>query len=147
MSLRAAGKLAEAVAAEEQSLAIEREIVGADHPESINSLRRLAILHQEMGEFTAARTLDEQALAAAMKRLGNEHPYSVAVRCELETATLLERLDPPQRQQYLQGIQSAREAQRLRVERKFSEAIAPAVKALETYRKIFGEKTSIMPPA
>src|SRR5881394_3003085 len=53
--LRAADKLAEAVAAAEKMLAIEREVLGRDHPDTVGSLDFLADLQEDRDDLAAAR--------------------------------------------------------------------------------------------
>src|SRR5262249_58395526 len=54
-SLRRAGKLAEAVLAAEQMLAIERAVLGDSHEDVAGSLQQLAELHEERDDVAAAR--------------------------------------------------------------------------------------------
>jgi tetratricopeptide (TPR) repeat protein len=61
-SLRAAGKLAEAVAAAEKKLAIEREVFGERHADVVGSLQLLAGLHQKREDWPAARTARQEVL-------------------------------------------------------------------------------------
>ena len=53
---------------------------------------------------------------------------------------MLEKLDPDQRQQYLQVLELERDVQKLRSEGKFALAIAPATQATELMLKIVGDK-------
>ena len=111
-TLEDAGKLAEAIAAADQVLTIDREIFDPNHPEVIGWLSRLAALHQARGDFAAARQLDEQELAASIERVGKDHWSSVLAQCELDLAQLLEKLDATPRQQFLKSIALARTAER-----------------------------------
>jgi len=60
--LRAAGKLAEAVAAAEQMLALERQLFGENHEDVAGSWELLADLQQERGDVPAARRAREAVL-------------------------------------------------------------------------------------
>src|SRR5262249_31011643 len=53
--LRAEGKLAEAIAACEQMLAIERAVFGDCHEDVARSLQQLAEMHRQWDDFPAAR--------------------------------------------------------------------------------------------
>jgi tetratricopeptide (TPR) repeat protein len=67
----------------EQALAINRKVLGEEHPDTANSLNNLGGLLQNMGDYTGARPYYEQALAIRKKVLGEEHP---------DTATSLNNL-------------------------------------------------------
>src|SRR5690349_21445598 len=54
--LRAANKLAEAIAAGEKMLAIERQLFGDRNDAVVQSLQWLAELHMQCEDFTAVRT-------------------------------------------------------------------------------------------
>ena len=137
--LESAGKLDEAIAAAEQMLAIEREVLGSDHPDAIASLRRLALMHQEKGDFAAGRQFDEQVLAATTKCLGKDHWQSINAQRALETVALLEKLPVADRDQYLRAVALDRNAQALHAMHDVSAAIAPALEATEVYRRVFGD--------
>jgi hypothetical protein len=64
--LRAACKLAEAVAAAEKTLAIEKEVFGERHPGVVGSLQFLAAVHQEREDWPAARTARQDVLRLQM---------------------------------------------------------------------------------
>jgi CHAT domain-containing protein len=137
--LEAEGKLKQAIEATNAALDIERDVLGADHPDTIAALRHLALLHQEVGDFTLSRKLDEQVLAATTKRLGKDHWQTINAGRALETAILLEKIEPALRQQYLQSVELDRRAKQLLKKEEYSEAVAPATQSLEITRKIFGE--------
>ena len=140
--LQAEGKLKQAIDAATAALDIERDVLGADHPDTIATLRRLALLHQELGEFAAARQLDEQVLTATTKRLGKEHWQSINAQQALQTTILLEKLEPALEQQYLQSVELDRRVRELLKKEEYTKAVAPATQSLEITRKIFGEHDS-----
>jgi tetratricopeptide (TPR) repeat protein len=57
-----------------QALAINRRVLGEEHPDTTVSLNNLGSLLQVMGDFPTARSLFEQALKSRRKVLGGEHP-------------------------------------------------------------------------
>lgn len=57
----------------ERSIAIKEKLVGPDHPETAWSLRNLATLLWETGDYAGARPLFERALAIQEKLLGPDH--------------------------------------------------------------------------
>jgi tetratricopeptide (TPR) repeat protein len=58
----------------QQALAINRKVLGEEHPDTTVSLNNLGGLLQVMGDYTAARPYYEQTLAIRKKALGGEHP-------------------------------------------------------------------------
>jgi CHAT domain-containing protein len=58
----------------EQALAINRKVLGEEHPAMATSLNQLGALLRAMGDFSGARPYYEQALAIRRKVLGEEHP-------------------------------------------------------------------------
>src|SRR5262249_44203443 len=70
--LHRAGKLVEAIAALEQTLAIERKVLGDTHEEVAQSLDQLAAWHEERGDFAAAGRVRREVLALRTKQYGAE---------------------------------------------------------------------------
>ena len=58
----------------ERALAIREKVLGAEHPDTAESLNNLAHLLQDQGDLAGARPLFERALAIREKVLGAEHP-------------------------------------------------------------------------
>jgi tetratricopeptide (TPR) repeat protein len=58
----------------ERALAIREKALGAEHPDTAQSLNNLASLLQDRGDLAEARPLFERALAIREKALGAEHP-------------------------------------------------------------------------
>jgi hypothetical protein len=58
----------------EQALAINQEILGADHPDTARSLNNLGAILRAVGDYETARAYYEQALAINQKVLGADHP-------------------------------------------------------------------------
>ena len=101
-------------------------------------LRRLALMHQEKGDFAAGRQFDEQVLAAT-KRSGKDHWQSInAAACvgNSRLAGKASRCRP--RPVPVRRIGSQR-AQALHAMHDVSAAIAPALEATEVYRRVFGD--------
>jgi tetratricopeptide (TPR) repeat protein len=67
----------------QQALAIMRERLGEQHPDTATSLNNLAGLYQAQGRYDEAEPLYQQALAIRKARLGEQHP---------DTATSLNNL-------------------------------------------------------
>jgi tetratricopeptide (TPR) repeat protein len=58
----------------EQTLEIQRRILGPEHPDTLRSMNSLANVLQNQGQLEEARALHEQALAILRRILGPEHP-------------------------------------------------------------------------
>ncbi len=58
----------------ERALAIREKVLGAEHPDTAESLNNLAHLLHDQGDLAGARPLFERALAIREKVLGAEHP-------------------------------------------------------------------------
>jgi len=59
-SYQEAGRTAEAITLHEQNLADRERMLGADHPETLQTRNNLAIAYQEAGRTAEAITLHEQ---------------------------------------------------------------------------------------
>jgi hypothetical protein len=82
--LRQAGKLAEAIRACEQMLAIEREVLGNTHEDVIGSLEQLAEMHLEREEFAAARKARQEILDLRRQQHGDKDWPVTDARLDLE---------------------------------------------------------------
>jgi len=99
----------------EQTVAIRRRIQGDEHPDTLMSMRMLAIAYDLLGHSQEAVTLKERVLAARRRVLGEEHKDT------LEDMTFLARF-------YAELD-------------RFAEARALFEEALGTYRRVFGEQS------
>jgi hypothetical protein len=57
--------------------------LGADDPDVIETMRRLATVQRELGELAAARRVLEETLEGAQLRLGDDDPVILAISAEL----------------------------------------------------------------
>ncbi len=64
----------DAIPLAEEVLAIRENALGADHPDTANSLDSLALLYDSMGNYAKAEPLYARALAIREKALGADHP-------------------------------------------------------------------------
>jgi tetratricopeptide (TPR) repeat protein len=72
------GRYGEAEPLYQQALAIMRERLGEQHPDTAASLNNLARLYQAQGRYDEAEPLYQQALAIMRERLGEQHPHTAA---------------------------------------------------------------------
>src|SRR5439155_12253164 len=68
------GALAEAETTFREALAMQRELLGKEHPVVANSLHNLAVVLGDQGKPEEAETTGREALALARKSLGDSHP-------------------------------------------------------------------------
>ena len=69
---------------------LRREVLGEDHPETIDSLSDLAGGLQELGDFEAAEAMQRQAFEASTRVLGAEHLDTL--NCLTHLASVLDSL-------------------------------------------------------
>jgi tetratricopeptide (TPR) repeat protein len=81
------GRLADALALVEDTLARRRSILGEDNPATLRSASDLAQTMGELGELQQARVLAEDALAKRRDALGPDHPETLRTASNL-SATL-----------------------------------------------------------
>jgi tetratricopeptide (TPR) repeat protein len=75
--LQRLGSVAQAQHYLERALAIRKEVLGLEDPDTATSLAHLAHLMNVQGDYVAAKPLYEQALAIRQKVLGPEDPLTV----------------------------------------------------------------------
>jgi CHAT domain-containing protein len=68
------GKYNEAIPLAEQALAIRKQQLGDNHPDTATSLNNLAGLYESQGRYSEAEPLYKQALAIRKQQLGDNHP-------------------------------------------------------------------------
>ncbi len=68
-----------------QALAINKKVLGEQHPDTASSLNNLGSLLLSLGDYAGARLYLEQALAIADRVLGKNHPTSRIIQENLGT--------------------------------------------------------------
>jgi CHAT domain-containing protein/tetratricopeptide (TPR) repeat protein len=136
--LRAAGKTAEAIAAGEAMLAIERKLYPQPAEDFAISLDWLGDAELGRESFPQAEKRFREALDIRTAVFGAEHWKVTDARLKVERAQLLARLSPQDRQD-LRAADAA-DSQRYALERagKYSAAIAPAEKCRDIRLRILG---------
>ena len=81
-----AGRLGQAIALYEQTLADRLRILGPDHPDTLASRNNLAYAHQAAGRLDQAIPLYEQNLTDSLRILGPDHPSTKIFRNNLASA-------------------------------------------------------------
>jgi CHAT domain-containing protein/tetratricopeptide (TPR) repeat protein len=138
--LRREGKLAEAIAAAEAMLAIERKALRADHPDLAISLGWLADLNLERDDFAAARAARQEALEILRKRFGEAHWKVTDARLALEDVDVCASLTVEQRRRLTEAARLNRKVLALYKEGKYAEAVTAARNALVIRKEVRGDR-------
>jgi CHAT domain-containing protein/Tfp pilus assembly protein PilF len=136
--LQAAGKLTEAIAAAQTMLAIERELLPADHDDIIGSLDWLAGLHTERADFAAAKATRQEALEILRKPYGEAHWKVTDARLALQDVERLAAMSRDQRQNLAEAVRLNREAVALHRAGRYGEAVKSARRALAIRQAVLG---------
>jgi tetratricopeptide (TPR) repeat protein len=83
VALHARGRYREEEPLREQALAIMRQVLGEEHPETAAAYNNLAGCQQSQGRYGQAERGFERALAIRRQALGEEHPDTAAVYVNL----------------------------------------------------------------
>lgn len=81
-----ADSAAQAIVIGEQLIPEQKQVLGPDHPDTLNTRNGLAIAYQDAGRTSDAITLHEQTLAARERVLGPDHPDTLDTRNNLTLA-------------------------------------------------------------
>ena len=138
--LRAAGKTAEALAAAEAMLAIERKVLPENHADLAVSLGWLATLHVEREDFAAARAARREALDILRKGRGESDWRVVDARRALEDVERLAGMDRDQRARLAEADRLNRTIVDLNRAGKYAEAVPAARQALAIRKAVLGER-------
>jgi CHAT domain-containing protein len=136
--LRQQGKLAEAIAACEKMLAIERDVLGNVHANVANSLEQLAKMQEEQADFEAAKKARQEVLAIRRKLNGDKHWRVTDARLALALLEKLVQLTPEERRQLEQAKRLDDEERALYRQSKYQEAVPLRRKILAIHQKVFG---------
>jgi CHAT domain-containing protein len=138
--LQRQGKLAEAIAAARQGLAIERRVFGDVHEDVAGSLEWLAGMHEQREDFPTARQARREVIAI-LTRLHGERNWRVTnARLALADVNRLAAMDATQRRRLADTMPLVDQAVELGDQGKYTEAIPLALKALETRKQLLGDK-------
>jgi tetratricopeptide (TPR) repeat protein len=86
LSYWSAGRIADAIALQEQVLADRERLLGPEHPDTLTARTNLATSYWSAGRTADAIALQEQVLADRERLLGPEHPDTLTVRNNLATS-------------------------------------------------------------
>jgi len=92
-TLRKLGLLESARRPQEQALAIRREILGVDNPDTLNSLNDMGVLLRHTGKLAEAEQHHREALEKGRRVRGSDHPDTLEALSSLG-AVLMARSNP-----------------------------------------------------
>ncbi|KAJ7915453.1 hypothetical protein B0H13DRAFT_1489960, partial [Mycena leptocephala] len=69
----------------------QRELLGGDHPDSLETMENLACTYYDLGKFLQAEELEAGALEKYRKLLGEDHPVTIRIMRNL--ALMYQKLD------------------------------------------------------
>jgi tetratricopeptide (TPR) repeat protein len=81
-----AGRRDEALAMEEEVLALRRKVLGPEHPDTLTSMHNLAVYYGDAGRRDEALEMREEVLALRRKLLGPEHPETLTAMNNLASS-------------------------------------------------------------
>jgi CHAT domain-containing protein/tetratricopeptide (TPR) repeat protein len=133
------GKLTEAIAAAEKMLAIERKVLGDFNDDVVDSLVRLAEMHEAREEFAVARQARQDVLAIRTKLYGEKEWRVTDARLALEQTIRSSQLGAAQRRDLAEAHSLNQEIVRLYEQGQFGKAAQLAAKVLVIRKKVLGE--------
>jgi CHAT domain-containing protein/Tfp pilus assembly protein PilF len=138
--LRAAGKTAEAIAAAEALLKIERRVLPADDPELAAWLEWLAGLYIERADFAAAKTARQEALEILRKLHGEAHWKVTDARLALQDVERRAAMTGDQRQKLAEAERLNGEVLALERAGRYGDALQPARRTLAIRQELLGAR-------
>lgn len=135
-----AGRLAEARAAVEKVLAVEREVLGDTHPDVAVSLGQLTVLCLRLDDLPAAREYGKKALAIRTVLHGEAHWKTADARHDLADVDIRAKLSKEQRTDSDKADRLARESLQHSDRGEYPKAGEAAEKVLALRKTILGEK-------
>jgi serine/threonine-protein kinase len=82
-ALRDAGRIQDALALYESTLAARRSVLGEDHPQTLTTANNLAGVYREIGKLELALELYKKTLSQREDRMGPDHPDTLLSRHSL----------------------------------------------------------------
>jgi CHAT domain-containing protein/Tfp pilus assembly protein PilF len=139
---QAEGKLADAVAAAEKMVALERRIYGDVHVEVALSLRWIMQLQNAREEFPAAQRAADEALAIRVRLHGEKHWQATDARLDRDHVALLAALAPRQREDLGQADDLTKQARAAQQSGDFAAGAKAAAQAAAIRRRVLGTHRS-----
>jgi CHAT domain-containing protein/Flp pilus assembly protein TadD len=139
-ALVAQGQTAEAIAEGEATLAIDREVFGADSRQVAGSLAGLAELYEGHRDWAEARRARRERLPVMTRIFGAEDWRVDDARRELANVDVLAGLSPDQRRSLAEAGASYQQAVRAYEQGRREQAVAAARRSLALREAVLGER-------
>jgi CHAT domain-containing protein len=140
---QAAGSMAAAIASAEKMLAVEREVLDADHPDIDGSLLWLAELYSWQKEFAKAREYAELSLATQTRLHGEDSASAAKSRQSVQYVERVSQLDAAQLKRLVAAGADYQKALSLQREGKLSAALEIVQRICTTCLELFGNERSV----
>jgi tetratricopeptide (TPR) repeat protein len=140
--LRRENKLAEAIAAAEKMLAIERAVFGDIHEDVVGSLQQLAEMHESREEFAAAHKARAEILAIVAKLHGATDWRVGEAQQSLTHLERVARLTPPQRHELAEAEELLKQVSEISAQRRPRDAIPGAERCAAIRQRLLGDGDS-----
>jgi hypothetical protein len=137
------GKLTEALAAGEKMLVADRRLLGDQHKDIAFDLEWLATCSQRLENFDAAKKYREQVIAIKSRLLGKDHWQVTEARWALHHTELLASLPTEKRRQLDTAAARNADADRLRREERYAEALQAIRESGSIHRELLGTQHPI----
>jgi CHAT domain-containing protein/tetratricopeptide (TPR) repeat protein len=132
------GQLDEAVKAIKNKLAAEREVLGKENEQAVNSLWWLSEVHTKREDFPAARTAIQEVLEILSTHPDHKPWEIVNARLDLDHIDRLARMNAKQRQQLTEAHRLMEKAVRLDELGMTMQAVEVTQKALDIRKSLLG---------
>jgi tetratricopeptide (TPR) repeat protein/CHAT domain-containing protein len=133
------GKLSDAIAAAERLLKIETAMLGRNHPDVAQTLRRLADFHLARDDFEGAEARRKEVLDIVAQVYGASHWETTEARLALEDTRIQAGLDAADRTRLKAAKRREGEARQCCQQGQFAQAIRIYDGIPELRRKLLGE--------
>ena len=137
--LRGQGKLAESIEAAEKVLALERRLMGSDHPEVAATLEFVGEVQVLREDFGAARKAYQEALVVYEKHHGSRNWRTTEPRLKVAHVERLASLSREQRQRLDQVGRLGVQGQQLLTRGRYEEALPVVREVLEARTALLGK--------
>jgi tetratricopeptide (TPR) repeat protein len=132
-------RFADAIAAAERVLAIERRALGESDPKAIDSLSRLAYLHEQAADFLLAEKVRGEVLVLRIKVFGPQHWRVTDARLAIDHVKKLQLLTPAERADLDRARVLRQDVVDLDTKKRYDDALPPARQSLAIREKLLGE--------
>jgi hypothetical protein len=127
--------------------AVYRQVLGEDHPTSVERLRNLGAVYDGLvrvargrEDFSAVRDAQQKLLEVRIRQHGVNHPAVTWVRLELKRTERPAALDPAQRRRLDEADRDLEQAAALNQQQKYREALTRARQAAEVRKELLGDE-------